>query len=203
MMIAASWCLAAYLIGSISWSWLLVRRMTGTDLRTVGSGNLGATNAGRVLGRKWAVGIYLLDLAKGAIAVIGARFIGGQLGGVPLELVAGAAAMLGHMFPFYLRFKGGKGVATGSGIVFALAPWTGLGGIAVWLVTVKLSRMVSLASILAAVSLPVFHQVLPHRGGHDWRMRFLIAIAVLVVVMHRSNIARIAAGTENRIGSKT
>lgn len=202
-MTPALWCLAAYLIGSISWSWLLVRRLTGTDLRTVGSGNLGATNAGRVLGRKWAIGIYVLDLAKGAVAVIGARFIGGDVLGVPLELAAGTAAMLGHVFPFYLRFKGGKGVATGSGIVFALAPWTGLGALALWLVVLKLSRMVSLASILAAASLPILHQFMPHRPGHDWRMRFLCVIAVLVVVLHRSNIGRILRGNENKIGSKS
>lgn len=204
MITSVAWCVAAYLVGSISWAHLLVRRLAGTDLRTVGSGNLGATNAGRVLGRKWAVAIYVLDLVKGAAAVIVPRLAwpGATLGEVPLELVAGLCAMLGHVFPFYLGFKGGKGVATGSGIVFALAPLTGLAAVVVWALTLALSRMVSLASILAAASLPIVHELLAHRPGHPWRMRFFIVIAAAVVVLHRSNIARILAGNENRIGSK-
>ncbi|MCA9319474.1 MAG: glycerol-3-phosphate 1-O-acyltransferase PlsY [Planctomycetes bacterium] len=200
-----AWVVAAYLIGTVSWSYLLVRRMRGIDLRSQGSGNLGATNAGRVLGNRWAALIYLLDLAKGFATVLPPRFAFETTTwlGVPLELAAGLAVVLGHIFPFWLGFKGGKGVATGSGVVFALAPFTGLGAVVVWVLTLLGSRMVSLASILGTTSLPFLFRAFEYRGPDRFAyLCFLTAVAVLVVAMHRKNVVRILQGRENRIGKK-
>lgn len=202
-----AWCLAAYLVGTISWSYLLVRRLKGIDLRTVGSGNLGATNAGRVLGKRWAVGIYFLDTAKGIVACGLPPFLFDDptLGGVPVTVVAGLVVMLGHNFPFWLGFKGGKGVATGSGVMLALEPLAAVGALVVWVAALFTVRIVSAASMLAALSLPLWLVVFGDRDGadHGWKMAFFAMTAVLVVVMHRANVARILAGTEPRIGRKS
>ena len=198
------WTLASYLIGTISWSYLLVRSMKGIDLRSLGSGNLGATNAGRVLGKKWAIIIYFLDLAKGLGAVIPARMMAGSeeiMAGFPLALSAGLAVIAGHIFPFWLGFRGGKGVATGSGVVFALAPWTGCAAMVTWAILLLISRMVSLSSILAALALPAVHHLF-EPGAEVAVTWFLVGVAILVVVTHRSNIARILAGTEHKTGQK-
>ncbi len=199
---ALGWVVFSYLLGTISWSYLIVRKVKGTDLREFGSGNLGATNAGRVLGRRFAVGIYVLDFLKGLGAVLPARHLfPADLGGVPLELCAGLAVVVGHIFPFWLGFKGGKGVATGSGVVFALSPWTALGALATWVVSLLAFRMVSLSSLLAAVSLPIWYGFLVGWSGpHLSRTIFLAVVAALVVVLHRTNIQRILAGEEDKIG---
>jgi glycerol-3-phosphate acyltransferase PlsY len=198
------WCLGAYLLGSISWSYFFVRKLRGIDLREQGSGNLGATNAGRVLGKRWAVIIYLLDLMKG---LIGAGlplllFADPSWQALPLPVIGGLMVIVGHVFPFYLNFKGGKGVATGSGVLFALAPITGACAVLIWYLVLRASRMVSLASVLASLALPLVFPLVA-RGGFDWwREGFLVVIALFVAITHRSNIARILRGEENKLGAK-
>ena len=193
-----SYCLFAYLLGSISWSYFIVKNITGSDLRTLSSGNLGATNAGRVLGRRWAVGIYLLDLGKGWLSASAPSFLFDELKwqGVPLPLVAALLTVVGHIFPFYLGFRGGKGVATGSGVLFALMPLTGLCGLGTWIVSMLLWRLVSLASVLAALSLPLWYYLLADGKDFIWYESFLVIVGLLVTIMHHSNIARILKGEE-------
>jgi glycerol-3-phosphate acyltransferase PlsY len=143
-----AWLAASYLLGAIPTSYLTVRLATGQDLRQLGSNNLGATNLFRQLGWAFAIPVGLFDLAKGAIPVIvfGPRAGGGEV--VPLLL--GAAAVVGHVFSVFVRFKGGKGVATGAGVVLATAPWAFLVALVVWAVVTRWSGYVSLGSILAA-----------------------------------------------------
>ncbi|MEZ6195478.1 MAG: glycerol-3-phosphate 1-O-acyltransferase PlsY [Planctomycetota bacterium] len=193
--------LGAYALGSVSWALILVRLLRGEDLRRHGSGNLGATNAGRVLGRRWAVAIYGLDMLKGLVPVLVARALT-PAGPPPLAVVAGLGAILGHVFPFYLRFRGGKGVATGSGVIVGLHPLTAGVGVAVWILGILATRYVSLASILATISLPIGYALLGPEGAPErpWVLGFLVAIATLVVWLHRSNVARLARGEERRIG---
>jgi acyl phosphate:glycerol-3-phosphate acyltransferase len=196
--------LGSYLVGSISWSLLIVRLVRGEDLRNFGSGNLGATNAGRLLGKPWAVGIYVLDMAKGLIPVlIAARLSPSDP--PPLTVLAGLGAILGHVFPFYLRFRGGKGVATGSGVLLGLHSGTALVAFVVWVLVLLLTRFVSVASVGAAIALPVTYALLedPAAPGRRWILGFLIAVAILVAALHRSNLRRVAAGTEHKIGGRS
>lgn len=191
---------ASYLLGAIPTSHWVAKGVAGVDLRTVGSGNLGATNLFRQLGWKYAIPVGLFDTLKGAIpvAVFGPWANLGTAGCVLL----GVVAVLGHAFSVFVGFKGGKGVATGGGIVLGLAPWAFLATLLVWAVTVRLSGYVSLGSILAALALPpavwFFHP--EHRGSGA--IRWLVALSLLVVWMHRANIRRLLAGTENRFGSR-
>ena len=201
-----AYCLGAYLFGSVSWALILTQLIAGQDLRKVGSGNLGATNAGRVLGRKWGVAIYAIDGLKGVLPVLLPRLLfanptwSGDDTVLPLAIPAGLAAILGHIFPFYLNFKGGKGVATGSGVVMAIAPLAGLLSFITWYLSLKAFRMVSLASIIAAAFLPVVESIVGRwEGPHaPWRLAFTATVGGLVIVMHRKNIERIARGTEPR-----
>jgi glycerol-3-phosphate acyltransferase PlsY len=218
---AAQWsllALAAYLLGSIPFG-LLIGLARGTDIRQHGSKNIGATNAGRVLGRKWGFLCFGLDFLKGALPVIGAGLWMDVLGVRDLAPVSawawlgvGVAAIIGHMFPLWLRFKGGKGVATGFGVM--LATYVGvtlpaLIALVVWLVLVKATRMVSVASCAAACSLPVSIVLLRLAGwptdSASWAgvMPYLMVTtlaAALVVWKHRANLARVRAGTEAKIG---
>ncbi len=218
---AAQWsllALLAYLLGSIPFG-LLIGLARGTDIRQHGSKNIGATNAGRVLGRKWGFLCFGLDFLKGVLPVVGAGLWMGVLGVRDLPahsawawLGVGAAAILGHMFPLWLRFKGGKGVATGFGVMLATyvgVTFPAIIALAVWLVLVKATRMVSVASCAAACSLPVSIAVLRlaawPRGGVSWEgvTPYLIVstlAACLVVWKHRANLARVRAGTEAKIG---
>lgn len=188
------WVAASYLLGAIPTSWLVVRAATGKDLRTLGSGNLGATNLYRQLGWRYAVPVGLFDVAKGAVPVLvfGPRAGGGDL--VPLLL--GAAAVLGHVFSVFVRFKGGKGVATAAGVVLGLAPKAIPVALAVWAVTLWATGYVSLGSILAALALPPAVWVLqPERRGLVW---LFAALGLVIVALHHQNIRRLLAGTEHR-----
>jgi glycerol-3-phosphate acyltransferase PlsY len=192
-----SWCLAAYLLGAIPTSWIIVKLVTGQDLRTLGSGNLGATNLYRQLGWRFAVPVGLFDLAKGAIPVL---LFGPRAGGGLVPLLLGVTAVFGHVFSVFVRFRGGKGVATGAGVVLGLAPWAFLVALVVWAVVVRLSGYVSLGSILAAAVLPAAAWVLhPERRDLLWLFALL---AGLIVLLHRQNIQRLLAGTEHRFGSR-
>ncbi len=202
MVMTLALILAAYLVGGIP-SGLIIARLAGIeDIRRVGSGNIGATNVCRVAGFRVGVWVYLVDIAKGVLPVLVARLI------LPiwwpsdifLMLVA-LAAIIGHVFPVYLGFRGGKGVNTALGAMVVLMPWAVLICLGVFLVLVGLFRYVSLGSVCAALAFPltlavqryVFEQTVP-----DVYFYFGILLAVLVLFTHRSNIRRLFAGTESR-----
>jgi glycerol-3-phosphate acyltransferase PlsY len=200
----------SYLLGSIPFGYVLVRLFRGEDVRLTGSGNIGATNVSR---KSPALGLLtlLLDALKGTCAV----FLAGQVfmrtapGNVdaslypPLSLVA-LCAVLGHMFPVWLRFRGGKGVATSAGAFALLVPRATLGAFAIFMVVALASRYVSLASIIAAASLPILAWFsLRHRYSEGLLTLLPIAIAsALVIVKHHENFRRLLAGTENRFGTR-
>lgn len=192
------WFLASYLLGSIPTSWLVVKLVTGQDLRSLGSGNLGATNLYRQLGWRWAVPAGLIDVAKGAVPVL---VFGPRAGdGLLLAMLLGLTAVVGHVFSVFVRFKGGKGVATSAGVVLGLAPWAVLASLVVWGVVVRLSGYVSLGSLVAAAVLPLAVWLL-HPGLRSLIWLFA-ALALIVVILHRANIRRLLAGTEHRFGRR-
>jgi glycerol-3-phosphate acyltransferase PlsY len=191
-MTAALVVLGGYLLGSMPFGYWLVRLAKGEDIRRVGSGNIGATNVWRSYGRAYGIPIVLLDIAKGLVPALVGTLLVGELTGV----LAGGAAMLGHWRPLFLRFqKGGKTVATAGGTFFGVATLLGLVGLAIWVVVFGAFRYASLASIVTALSLPFVGLAL----GEPWPVLAFAAIAaVVVVVLHRGNIARLRAGTESR-----
>ncbi|ABF52924.1 glycerol-3-phosphate 1-O-acyltransferase PlsY [Sphingopyxis alaskensis] len=185
-----------YLLGSIPFGVLLTRAFGAGDLRQIGSGNIGATNVLRTGRKGLAAATLLLDGAKGAAAVLLARHFVPQLGD-HAAMIAGAAAMIGHCYPVWLKFRGGKGVATLLGLALALAWPIGLIFAAVWLGTVLLLRFSSLGGMLGAVSAPVA------AFAFDYPVYAvgLAGLAVIVLWRHRENIARLRAGTEPRVGA--
>lgn len=190
----------SYLIGSIPFSWLVVRWKTGKDVRAVGSGNVGATNAMRAAGPGAGALALLLDVAKGIAPVLIVRAIGTT----PLvESYAAAAAVIGHMYPVWLRFRGGKGVATAAGALAVVAPLPAALAAVVFLVVVVVTRYVSLGSILGMASFPLFVLLLGWRSAAPHERPSLIVCALipaLSIWKHRGNIRRLLAGTERRLG---
>ena len=183
--------LGGYLIGSIPFGLLLTKAAGLGDIRQVGSGNIGATNVLRTGRKGLAAATLILDGLKGAVAVLLARhFLGDQ------DLVVGAAAVLGHLFPVWLGFRGGKGVATGLGVLLAAAWPVGLACCALWLVAAKVLKMSSAAALAAFAAAPLFALVL---SSADHALMALL-IAILVFWRHEANIRRLLAGTEPRIG---
>jgi glycerol-3-phosphate acyltransferase PlsY len=200
-----SWRLIAlaYLIGSIPFAVLVSRAMGLADPRSFGSGNPGATNVLRSGSKVAAILVLAGDAGKGWLALYAARELGGA--GSPEWAFAGAvvAVFLGHVFPVFLKFKGGKGVATALGIMFGLSPWLGLATIATWLVVALIFRYSSLAALVAAVFAPFYYAF---GSGVAWTARPLVILALAVIALtlfwrHRTNISRLRAGTESRIGS--
>ncbi|MGC9451036.1 MAG: glycerol-3-phosphate 1-O-acyltransferase PlsY [Oceanipulchritudo sp.] len=192
--------LAGYLIGSISFA-VLIAKSRGVDIFSSGSGNPGATNVLRALGKPCGYGCFLLDALKGTAAVLVAAGLAVQFGeGVKLAGIFGLlGAILGHSFSVFLRFRGGKGVATTVGGLFALMPWVMLVGAIVWLAVFLTTRYVSLASLALGLSLPVSSFFIEE----DPRaLVFCLFLTLLIVVRHRSNIQRLIAGTENRATRK-
>ena len=207
---------AAYLLGSIPFG-LLIARAHGKDLRSIGSGNIGATNVSRALGRKWAYICFVLDVLKGFVPTFAAMFLATPLSTQShteriivlwLWLAVGCAAVIGHIFPLYLRFKGGKGVATSFGVALGIWPYyttCAPFAIATWIVVVLAWRYVSLASIVASVAFPItLASAIALRPG--WRFADLwpllvvaAAIPLMVALRHRQNITRLIAGTESKI----
>lgn len=179
-----------FLLGSIP-TGLWIARARGVDLRQVGSGNIGATNAIRAIGPRWGGLVFALDTAKGAIAAL----LGG--GHVPTALAAGLSAILGHIFSPWAGFRGGRGVATSLGVFLAILPIPALLALAVWILLFALSRRVSVGSLGAAVAYPLLVLWLaPH---HEYRSAMIVAavlVAALVVIRHIPNIRRLASGTE-------
>ncbi len=192
----------SYLLGSIPFGYLLVRIFRKEDIRATGSGNIGATNVARSGAKGLGILTLLLDLAKGYIAVLLARHVAPGLPSRPSDLavLAAVAAVLGHVFPVWLRFRGGKGVATALGVFLALLPLVVLAALGVFVLTVVTTRIVSLASIIAAATLPVFALWLsPDRS--PIYLAGVLFIALLVIVKHHANIARLIRGREPRFGS--
>jgi acyl phosphate:glycerol-3-phosphate acyltransferase len=197
---AAAIVAGAYLLGAVPWSYLIVRLLTGADVRSVGSGNAGATNVVRAAGKRAGLLALVLDAGKGVAAVLIARWLDAP---EPLVGLAAVAAVVGHVFPVFLGFRGGKGVATGAGALITLAPWAGLFAVVTFLVALKTGRYVALGSIAAAATYPVWMWLCGW-----WRItappsRALLAsaaaIGLLVVVKHHSNLRRLRAGTELRV----
>lgn len=192
---------AGYLLGSIPFGYLIVRFAKGADVRAAGSGNIGATNVNRVAGAGAGLATLLLDMAKGYCAVwVAERATGGEIGWMALT---GLAAVVGHLFPVWLGFKGGKGVATAVGVFVPLC-WMGVAAAAlVWLVVVSIWRYVSLASVVAAAALPLSTYFLYAPGtshAPPLTVSFSTAmVAILIIVKHRANIGRLLAGTESRL----
>jgi len=204
----------AYLLGSIPFG-LIVGKMKGIDPRTAGSGNIGATNLGRLLGGKYFAIVFTLDLLKGFLPMVMAGLV---LGDQPptrlhymLWLLVGFAALSGHMFSIFLKFKGGKGVATGTGIALGVFPYFTfpvLVGALAFLIVFYFTKIVSISSIAGAMTLPIAYVVIGVVRGWDITgtqlplLIFVVLLASLIVYRHRSNIARLLAGTENRFGKK-
>lgn len=213
-MLAVALIVVAYLIGSIPFSFLVVKAFAGADIRQHGSRNVGATNVARNFGRTPGVFALLLDIAKGFAAIEIARWIT-SLPQWPLATgadvspwhsrafwiaFAGLIAVLAHMFPAWLRFHGGKGVATATGAFLALDPIVVLAGAIVFLIVLIATRFVSLASMVSAASIPLFFRFLTHASF--WTIVVSIVIAILIIVKHHSNIARLTQGTERRMGER-
>jgi glycerol-3-phosphate acyltransferase PlsY len=183
---------AGYLAGSLPFGYWAARFVKGVDVRTVGSGNIGATNVWRAFGWRLGLPVVLLDVAKGFVPALLGVMLVDDLAGV----LAGAAAMLGHWRPLFLRFeRGGKTVAAAGGVFFAVAPWVGLATAGTWIAVFLATRFASVASIVAAVVTPVLAWAL----GEPWPVIvFASGAAAAVVVLHRANLRRLRAGTESR-----
>jgi glycerol-3-phosphate acyltransferase PlsY len=203
--------LVSYLLGSIPFGYLLMRIFRGVDVRTAGSGNIGATNVARTGSKRLAIATLLLDGLKGCAAVLLASYLVDiepsnlyavlLAGRVSAAICALAAlfAIVGHMFPIWLRFKGGKGVATAAGAFAALAPRALLFALAAFLLAVAVTRYVSLGSIIAAVSFPIFFFLTAPPVRTNYAVIFCTVVAsLLIVIRHKDNIHRLLAGTENR-----
>lgn len=184
--------LAGYLLGSIPFGLLLIRLAGLGDIRNVGSGNIGATNVLRTGGKGLAAATLILDGGKGAAAAL----IGGTSLGPDIAVLAGGGAFIGHLFPVWLKFKGGKGVATFLGVMLALSPLAGLGACATWVASAALFRFSSLAALLAAAAAPLYAYLLA-----DYQpMELAIFMAALIFLRHHENIRRLLKGREPRIG---
>jgi glycerol-3-phosphate acyltransferase PlsY len=204
-MIAAGICLTAatlaYLLGSIPFGFLLVLVFRKEDIRTLGSGNIGATNVVRSGAKGLGALTFALDAAKGYIAVFAAGWLLGEwFSGPDVQAIAAISAVLGHMYPVWLRFKGGKGVATAFGVFLALSPAAALVGLAVFVVVLLIWRYVSLASIASAVVFPIAALLLNRDRQTALVITAVVLIPLLVIVKHRQNIARLRHGTEYRFG---
>jgi glycerol-3-phosphate acyltransferase PlsY len=203
--------LGAYLLGSIPFGFL-VAKAKGIDIRSVGSGNIGATNAMRVLGKPAGIAVLLMDVIKGYVAVrcltmwvvntVGASFslIIETNDIQELEIVAGIFAVLGHNYTCWLKFKGGKGIATTAGVYLALAPWALLVALVVFILAILLTKYVSVGSILGAIALPTTVWIM---SPNNLLLGIVTtALGALAIYKHKSNIQRLMAGTENRLGQK-
>jgi glycerol-3-phosphate acyltransferase PlsY len=191
-MLTVGLAVAGYVVGSMPWGYWLVRIFRGEDIRTKGSGNIGATNVWRVYGRRLGLPAVLLDTAKG----FAPAFVATELAGHGAGVIAGAAAMLGHWRPLFLGFKrGGKTVATAGGAFLGVAPLVGGAAAAVWILVFALTRYASLASITAGLSLILWSWLL----GYPWPVIvFACFAAAAILLLHRENIGRLLRGEENR-----
>jgi len=195
--------LVSYGIGSMPFGLWIGLLWKGIDIRTLGSKNIGATNVLRVLGPGPGITVFLLDTLKGAVGVLLAYQLGvtTQLA-MPFLVLIGLCAVLGHTFSPFLRFSGGKGIATSLGVLLALGWQVGLIGLGVWIIVVSLTRFVSLASLIAALSLVFAAYFTLHGAQQTWMMGLCVLLFILVTVKHRPNIQRLLAGTEAKLGQR-
>jgi glycerol-3-phosphate acyltransferase PlsY len=195
----ALWLVASYFVGAIPTSYLAGRVFRGIDLREHGSKNLGATNVYRTLGWKYAIPVGLVDIAKGAVPVLvfGPQASDSQL----FALACGVAAIVGHVFSVFVRFRGGKGVATAAGVMLGLAPLSLGVALVIWIIVLKLSGYVSLASIAAAAGFPVAVYLL-ERPDQPEILWLDALVAAGIIWLHRANIRRLLNGTESRFGRR-
>jgi glycerol-3-phosphate acyltransferase PlsY len=196
---------AAYVVGATPFGLIIGKTVAGIDIRDAGSGNIGATNVGRTLGAKWGVVVLLLDATKGLLPTLLLPLClkSGEIQNRELlGVIAGVSTIVGHMFPFWLGFRGGKGVATSLGVVVVLAPWGSLAGLCGFALTVFLTRIIALSSMIAAIAFGVCQMIIlapkPFATEHIALAIFSLAIPLLIIVRHRSNIGRLIRGEEKR-----
>jgi glycerol-3-phosphate acyltransferase PlsY len=208
MLTFAAVALLSYLLGSIPAGYL-AGRMAGIDIRKAGSGNIGATNVTRTLGRRYGYPVFVVDFAKGALAVWVSILIARQVEPKPTSteiygIVAATCCVLGHVFPVWLGFKGGKGVATSAGALFGLMPLAAAIGVGAWVIIFEVTRYVSLASVGTAMLLPLTVLGLTHLRHTDGMalFYFTLCLAAVVIFRHRSNLSRLLRGTEPRFKRK-
>ena len=208
MLVFSAVALVSYLLGSIPAGYL-AGRIAGIDIRHAGSGNIGATNVTRVLGKRYGYPVFIVDFLKGLVAVSISILIEkrAQPISVPTDLfgiVAAISCVIGHSFPVWLSFKGGKGVATSMGALFGLVPFVALIGVAVWVITFEMTRYVSVASMTAALAVPISILILMplKQTGGVVLLYLSICLAALVIFRHRSNLSRLVRGTEPRFKRK-
>jgi len=199
-MVGVGVAVVAYLLGSLSFAVIVSRAMQLDDPRSYGSGNPGATNVLRSGNKVAAILTLLLDALKGVVAVLVARALSDSLGFTPATIaLAGLAAFLGHLYPVFFRFQGGKGVATAAGVLLALNGWVGLASLGTWLVVAVATRYSSLAALVTALVAPIYTYFLIG----DLQVVVLVAVmSVLLIWRHRSNITKLLNGTESKLGSK-
>jgi len=194
--------LVAYLIGSIPSSVWISKYFFDVDIRDYGSGNAGATNTFRVLGKKWGTIVMVADMLKGLAAVKLALllpyYVEHDLARTSLQIGLGLAAVIGHIYPIWADFRGGKGVATLFGLVLGISPWSALCCTGVFLLVLYLTRFVSLSSILASMAFPVFILVIFNVDNHAYRV-FAVGVALLVILTHQKNIGRLLKGSESKV----
>jgi glycerol-3-phosphate acyltransferase PlsY len=205
---------ASYLLGAVPFGFLLVKLKTGKDIRTLGSGNIGATNVARTLGVPWFIPVFVLDFLKGFAPVfwlapwVAARWKCGICFApvASLSVFCALCALVGHLWPVWIGFRGGKGVATVGGIIFALNWMAALATMGVWILVFLPSRYVSLGSVAAALALPAANHLTQERVRRwesPWIVTGFLAVAALLVIWrHKENLRRLAAGTEQRFGRK-
>lgn len=190
--------LISYALGNIQTSYLIGRAIRKTDIREHGSGNAGTTNALRVFGKKIAVITLLVDALKGVLAVI----IGMRLGDTDGSLIAGVAVIVGHNWPFYLGFKGGKGVATSIGVGLAVAPLTALISLSIGIVIIAKTKYVSLGALIGICLWPIVNLAMNRREDNLKFLIFGAILALMSIYKHRENIKRLLSGSENKLGQK-
>lgn len=197
--------LVSYLLGSIPFGFLLVRLFRKEDIRSVGSGNIGATNVVRSGAKGLGALTFFLDVCKGCVAVLASAHIAFAPGLAPISpsnaaAVAALGAILGHIYTVWLGLKGGKGVATAFGVFLAIAPWAALASLVVFLLIFVVFRYVSLGSILGSAAFPLFAFLLPHATYGVWLAIVVFLVPAIVIVKHHANIVRLLRGTEYRFG---
>ncbi|MFZ4508641.1 MAG: glycerol-3-phosphate 1-O-acyltransferase PlsY [Fimbriimonas sp.] len=193
------WCLLGYGLGSIPFG-VIAARMRGIDIQSVGSGNIGATNVLRVLGPVWGVSVFLLDMLKGAVpAILASQAVHEKVGPIDIQmlwLLAGLCAVLGHCFSPFLKFKGGKGIATAFGMVIGAAPWVAFPAFSLFLVVLFATRYMSIASIVGVSSSVILGAVLPNESRQI--LIVYVPLTIFIVARHGENLKRVRAGTERK-----
>lgn len=199
LFLSALFMIAAYLLGSIPFGLVAGFKVKGLDIREQGSKNIGATNVFRVVGKKWGILVLLLDVLKGYVACVLPAFFGQSLA-LPFQLLLGVSAILGHSFPIWLKFKGGKGVATSLGVFLAIAWIPTLITFGIWILCFAITRIISISSLLAALVFPI---MITWRYAGTPGIQFLlpisIALAVFIFYTHRANLQRLRQGTEKKL----